>query len=76
VPAPAARIIAGVSAAKGKGGKADRLDPYRKLRKPVPPPGRVLPDKRLRLREETAEREAREAERDAGPGAGPTGPGR
>jgi len=54
-----------VSAAKSNGGKTDRLDPYRKLRKPVPPPGRVLPDKRRGLREEAAEREAREADRQA-----------
>jgi hypothetical protein len=33
-------------------------DPYRQVRKPVPPPGRVIPDRRRRLDEERAEREA------------------
>jgi hypothetical protein len=43
----------------------DRLDAYRKVRKPVPPPGRVLPDRRREAEEEIAEREAREAENEA-----------
>ena len=37
----------------------DQLDAYRKLRKPVPPPGRVIPDRRRKIREEEAERERR-----------------
>ena len=33
------------------------LDPYRRVRKPVPPPERVIPDRRSKLREDEAERE-------------------
>ena len=54
-----------MSPAKRKGGASDRLEPYRKLRKPVPPPARVIQDRRRRLREEAADREAREQEDDA-----------
>jgi len=35
----------------------DELEPYRKVRKPVPPPGRVIPDRRRKIREDEAERE-------------------
>ncbi len=54
--------------AKRKGRADDRLAPYRKVRKPVPPPARVVPDQRRRIEEEAAEREAREAERDTSRG--------
>jgi len=54
-------------------GSDDRLEPYRRVRKPVPPPGRVLPDHRRRVQEEIAEREAREDEGDARGGAGRDG---
>jgi hypothetical protein len=47
-------------------GTDDPLDPYRRVRKPVPPPARVLPDRRRELREETARREARGAEEEEG----------
>jgi hypothetical protein len=36
------------------------LDPYRRVRKPVPPPGRTIPDRRRKIREQTAQREAEE----------------
>jgi hypothetical protein len=49
----------------------DRLEPYRKVRKPVPPPSRVLPDRRRKTREEIAEREANEAEDEARGGREP-----
>jgi hypothetical protein len=39
------------------------LDPYRRIRKPVPPPERVIPDRRRKIREEQDERERRNPER-------------
>ncbi|MGH2723958.1 MAG: hypothetical protein ACRDI0_06770 [Actinomycetota bacterium] len=36
----------------------DRLDPYRRVRKPVPPPGRAIPDRRRKKLEEQTRREA------------------
>jgi hypothetical protein len=38
----------------------DALEPYRRVRKPVPPPQRTIPDRRRKLREEVARREADE----------------
>jgi hypothetical protein len=38
--------------------KEEPLDAYRRLRKPVPRPGRVIPDRRRHLREEQERREA------------------
>jgi hypothetical protein len=38
------------------------LDAYRRIRKPVPKPGRTIPDRRRKLREEQARREAEEEE--------------
>jgi hypothetical protein len=38
----------------------DPLKDYRRIRKPMPPPERVHPDKRKKLSEQEAEREARE----------------
>ena len=38
---------------------ADPLEPYRRIRKPMPPPERVIPDKRREEEERRAEREAR-----------------
>ena len=35
------------------------LDAYRRIRKPVPPPAKVIPDKRRKSREDQAERERR-----------------
>ena len=40
----------------------DPLDAYRRVRKPVPPPGKVIPDQRRKIREEQAERERRRPE--------------
>jgi hypothetical protein len=39
---------------------ADPLDAYRRIRKPMPPPERVIPDKRRKVEEREAERELRE----------------
>ena len=38
----------------------DPLAPYRRIRTPMPPPGKVIPDKRRELEEEHARREAEE----------------
>jgi hypothetical protein len=38
----------------------DPMDAYRRVRKPVPPPTRQIPDRRRKIREETARREAEE----------------
>jgi hypothetical protein len=38
----------------------DPMDAYRRVRKPVPPPTRKIPDRRRKVREETARREAEE----------------
>jgi hypothetical protein len=38
----------------------DPLSAYRRIRKPMPPPEKVIADKRRKLQEEEAERETRE----------------
>lgn len=38
----------------------DPLESYRRIRKPMPPPEKVVPDKRRKLEEEEARREFRE----------------
>ena len=40
----------------------DPLAAYRRIRKPMPPPEKVIEDKRRKLDEEQAEREIRERE--------------
>jgi hypothetical protein len=50
-------ILDGEMAPRKKSSK-EALDPYRRIRKRVPPPERVIPDRRRRIREEQAEREA------------------
>jgi hypothetical protein len=40
------------------------LDAYRRVRKPVPPPTRQIADRRRKIREETARREAEEDRRE------------
>ena len=40
--------------------EADPLAAYRRIRKPMPPPEKVLADKRRKLEEEDAERQIRE----------------
>jgi hypothetical protein len=40
------------------------MDAYRRVRKPVPPPTRKIPDRRRKVREETARREAEEDRRE------------
>lgn len=42
--------------------KPTPIDPYRRLRKRVPPPGRAIPDRRRELEEKRARREAEEEE--------------
>jgi hypothetical protein len=42
-----------------KSGK-DALDPYRRIRKRVAPPERVIPDRRRKIREEQADKDAGE----------------
>jgi putative phosphoribosyl transferase len=42
-------------------GGDDPLAPYRRIRKAMPPPERILPDRRREMDEERAEREVREA---------------
>src|SRR5438105_2519147 len=42
-------------------GRQDPLAAYRRVRKPMPPPERVLPDRRRDMDHERAEREMREA---------------
>jgi hypothetical protein len=37
--------------------RSDPLDPYRRIRKPVPPPGRVVPDRRRKVLDREARRE-------------------
>ncbi|MGH2675473.1 MAG: hypothetical protein ACRDKA_02940 [Actinomycetota bacterium] len=39
------------------------LDAYRRIRKPVPPPGRAIPDKRRKAEKERARREIEEERR-------------
>jgi hypothetical protein len=39
---------------------ADPLAPYRRIRKPMPPPERIVPDKRRELEDEEARREIEE----------------
>jgi hypothetical protein len=40
--------------------KDEPLDAYRRIRKPVPPPGKVIPDRRRKIREREERREAEE----------------
>jgi hypothetical protein len=42
--------------------RKERLDPYRRVRKPVPPPERVERDRRREIEEREARREAEEKE--------------
>ncbi len=41
----------------------DPLDPYRRVRKPVPPPERTMPDRRRELEEQRLRREVEEERR-------------
>jgi len=41
---------------------ADPLDAYRRIRKPMPPPERVIPDKRRKAEDRAAREEARRRE--------------
>ena len=46
--------------AMGEKKKDEPLDAYRRIRKPVPPPGKVIPDRRRKIREKRERREADE----------------
>lgn len=45
---------------RGKGKEKDALAAYRRIRKPMPPPEKVIPDRRRELEEEEARREMEE----------------
>jgi hypothetical protein len=48
--------------AKGKRADRDPLAAYRRIRKPMPPPEKVIADKRRRIQEEDARRQVEETE--------------
>jgi hypothetical protein len=52
--------IIGLMPGRKKPKDRDPLDPYRRVRKPIAPPERVIPDRRRKLREEESKREAEE----------------
>jgi len=59
--APAAARKGGDAGKRPRKARAgDPLAAYKRLRKPMPPPERVIPDKRKQRLDELAEREARE----------------
>ena len=68
VPATASRVTARgewddavvTSRKKKREREHDPLAPYRRMRTPMPPPEKVIPDKRRELEEEHARREAEE----------------
>jgi hypothetical protein len=43
---------------------ADPLAAYKRIRKPMPPPEQVIPDKRRKVQDREAQREEREAGRE------------
>ncbi len=45
---------------RNPGPASDPLEVYRRIRKPMPPPERVIPDKRREVEEREAKREAEE----------------
>jgi hypothetical protein len=45
---------------KKRGTRTDPLAAYRRIRKPMPPPEKVIPDKRRKIDEEDAHREIEE----------------
>ncbi len=56
---------------RGRRGPDDPLEAYRRIRKPMPPPERVLPDRRREVEDEAAEQEIEEALSAAPGGAAP-----
>ncbi|MDP8955970.1 MAG: hypothetical protein M3N24_03305 [Actinomycetota bacterium] len=54
-------------AKKRRRGPADPLEAYRRIRKPMPPPERIMPDKRRKAAERQAEREGRDEQGGDGP---------
>ncbi len=61
VRAPLERDNPGMGGRKKAKKDADPLAAYRRIRKPMPPPEKVVPDKRRKLEEEEAERELHES---------------
>ncbi len=57
-----------VSARRRRKERHGLLEAYRAVRKPMPPPERVIPDEREKLREREAEEEILDAEREVGEG--------
>jgi putative phosphoribosyl transferase len=55
-------------------GSNDRLEPYRRIRKPMPPPDHVESDRRRDLEDEDARRQVEEALTEVRPPAAPPGP--
>jgi hypothetical protein len=49
---------------KGGRGPADPLEAYKRIRKPMPPPEQVMPDKRRKVQEREMRREEREGPED------------
>ena len=43
--------------------REEPLDAYKRVRKPVPPPGRAIPDKRRKAEEERARRDIEDERR-------------
>jgi hypothetical protein len=46
----------------GRKNKTRDIEPYRKARKPVPPPTRVKPDERRKIKKKIVEEEIKESE--------------
>ena len=49
-----------MSPRKKRGKVTDPLEAYRRIRKPMPPPEKVIPDKRRELEEEQARKDVEE----------------
>lgn len=56
-------IIAG-GMGRSKKKKADPKDAYRRVRKPVPPPGKILDDRRRKIADDLSKRETEREQKD------------
>jgi hypothetical protein len=56
-------MIGNVASRKKKRSREDPLATYRRIRKPMPPPEKVIRDRRRELEDEQARREIDDAER-------------
>ncbi len=52
--------MVGARRKRGKGKDEDPLAAYRRIRRPMPPPEKTIPDRRRELEEEAARREMEE----------------